>query len=319
MAEITAKLIESEGSHFQKYITLPIDEVYIPKRASKGNNPTRNALDMGNVNSQAESYRNSGQDLSLPLPVIEKLARPIYEDGKVYYYQLVCGFHRCAGWKMAGATEVYFSIYKFDDGYCRHKFQLKENNHAPQKATSIEDLANALAYAVVNLGLENTEESMREFLKDMNKIHGNTKNSAIAKALRNTDGYQDYMLYTPDDVKSFADNGGFAFGGNLDKSRNKRGWFVKEGYEHEYVMNASKKLKDTKTPSYFVCHTKSPTKSKSLCQKRLDMMDTFQHLESSLDLVFEYKQKHGKYPWEILGFLPQDNSTQENSLIELKQ
>jgi len=317
-ANVTAKLLASTGSVFQENVTIKLEDIYVPKSDVTGNNnPSRYTIDIGNVNGIADSFRNGGQDLSLTLPVVEKLPKPLKIDGKINTYRLVCGAHRVAAGKQVKFEEMVFSVYKFDSDNARLKFQLLENNHAPSKSATAQDLCNALTYAVFKGFIQNDEESMREYLGGMDKIHGNTINKAIQMAIRDTGGYQDYHIYTPEDIADFTKKHDYSLGGKKDKNREEAGWTVKEGYEYEYIMNAVKKYSTEGLESYFICHTKSPTERHSLDDKRDGMAEQFESLERSLVKVFEYHQEHGSFPWRIEGFLPQDNNRSERELVTL--
>jgi len=318
---ISAKLIQSEGATFVDYIEIDPQDIYVSKTdlsGTTGNNPTRFALDMGNVQALAQSFKQSGQDLSCSTMVVEKLPKPIkdFDTNRVYSYRLVTGAHRHAAMTSIKMDKVIVALYEFENREAQLRFQLVENNHAPSKASTADDLCNALCYAVHQGFIRKDRKAMESYLAPMNKIHGNTKNKAIAMALRETGAYQDYHIYTPQDVKDWTASNGFVTSGKLDNNRNQAGWSVKEGYEYEFLMSAIKKYSEEELESYFVCHAKAPTEKKSLDEKRDGMTSEFRKLEKALDNVFEYKRNNGKYPWYVLGFLPQDNGKKENTLID---
>lgn len=315
---ITAKLLASPGAKYVETVSVNLLDIYVPKSDVTGNNnPARFVTDMGNVNGIAESLRNSGQDLSLTLPVIEKLPKPLKIDGKIYTYRLVCGAHRIAAANIVGLEEMVFTVYEFESDDARLRFQLLENNHAPSKSATAQDLCNALTYGVYKGFIKNDEESMREYLSSMNKIHGNTINKAIQMAIRDTGGYQDYHIYTPKDIEDFTKTKGYTMSGKKDKLRGEAGWTVKEGYEYEYIMNAIKKYSSDDLESYFICHTKSPTERNSLDDKRDGMVEEFEYLEKALVKVFDYYKENNTFPWRIEGFLPQDNNRSEREIISV--
>ena len=317
---ITAKLIQSEGATFVDYLEIDPQDIYVSKSditVGSANNPTRFALDMGNVQALVQSYKQGGQDLSCTTMVVEKLLKPVkdIEKNRVYSYRLVTGAHRHAAMTVLQMQKCIVALYKFDDRQAQLKFQMIENNHAPSKASTADDLSNALCYAVGQGFIRKNRKAMEEYLEPMTMIHGNTRNKAIAMALRETGAYQDYHIYTPQDVKDWTSVNGFVTSGKLDQNRNQSGWSVKEGYEYEFLMSAIKKYSEEELESYFVCHTKAPTESKSLEDKRDGMNSQFRKLEKALDDVFKYKEKNGKYPWYVMGFLPQDNGKKEKDLI----
>jgi len=315
---ITAPLLTSPGASFVTYAPVALDEIYISKTDTGGtNNPARFVIDMGNVNLLGSSFRTCGQDLSCPLPVVEKLPVPLKQDDKIYTYKMVVGHHRHAGAKQAGLETLVFAVYKFESDEARFRFQLVENNHAPAKAATCDDIANALTIAVHKGYIQNNEEDMRKYTNLMNKIHGNTINKAISKAIRQTGGFQDYHIYTKEDIEDWFANNDYAFGGKKDSKRGKVGWGVKEGFVYEYLMNAMRKYSTESLESYFICHTKAPTEKNSLDERRNAMLSEFRKLETAIEKVMEFKKEHKRFPWSIEGFLPQDNIKQERELVVL--
>tara|TARA_R110000868_G_scaffold85896_3_gene241291 strand:- start:1071 stop:2066 length:996 start_codon:yes stop_codon:yes gene_type:complete len=318
MNTVTAKLIESAGAKFIGYVDINPADIYIPKVDKNGsNNETRYVVDIQNVNMIASSIKAGGQDLSLPLPVVQKLSQPLMVDGKIYTYRLIAGHHRVDATLQLGLETFKFSEYTFESDEARFRFQLAENNHAPAKGLSPDDICQTLSIAVDRGYIENTRESMETFLKSLTHVHHTTKNAGIAKAIRINGAYQDYIVYTADDVKSFLrSTGKYTSAGHKDEFLNKAGWTVKEGYEYEYVMNAIKKYNETGLESYFLCHTKAPTERNDLGDKRDSMKDEFSKLENALESVMEFHSENGRFPWNVEGFLPQDNRSGEKAVLK---
>lgn len=309
---ITAPLITREGARFLGYVKEDPRNIYVAKSDdNNSNNPSRFVTDMGNVDALAESFLNAGQDLSLTLPIIEKLRKPLVIDSKVFTYKLVAGHHRIPAAIKAEMSELMFSQYEFDNDETRVRFQMKENNHAPSKAANADDLAESIGYAIEKGFISNTEEDMDEWLSEMTHIHKKTKGAAKKRAIRANGTYQDILVYTPEDVKEKVSNEGYKMAGNYDPVRKQAGWVIKEGYEYEYVVNAIRKFNELGQESYFLLHTKGPTEKRDLTDKRETMVEEIARLETALESVIQYREKNGRFPWAIEGFLPQDNRSGE--------
>jgi hypothetical protein len=82
-------------------------------------------------------------------------------------------------------------------------------------------------------------------------------------------------------------------------------------------MSAVKKFAQTGKESYFVCHTKAPTETMTLEDKRQKMKDTFGTLEDSLITVVDFYNKKGRFPWEVEGFMAQDHDKEEKGVVKV--
>jgi len=319
------KVIQSPGASWRETILLDPEDVYVPKNDTEGsfNNLVRFKQDTGHINKLAESLQNGCDNTQHP-PVVVRLKKPKLVNGKMYSYELICGFHRMAAMKKAWILKWPFAVYEFEDDLAVIRFQKVENNHVLTRQATADDLANTLAYMVNRGWLENTEADMETELSDMTNIHHSTKSAAIRKAIRMTGAYQDFITYTFQDVVEFLglhsnyddDRPMYSYKGMIDTSRDAHGWSVLEGYESEFLMNAINSFNDTGKESYFICHTKSPTEERDLYEKRNKMKDTFSELENALDKVLQYRQEKGRYPWQVEAFLPQNNLEGENGFVE---
>ena len=129
--------------------------------------------------------------------------------------------------------------------------------------------------------------------------------------------YTDHVEYTPQEADQWVNsytNRVTEF--KADKKRKVHGAVVAEGYEKKKIMMAIMKYGETKLPTEFVGHVKQPlitNKSRSTTKlKREAMLQAFKDIESDLNSVFEYKQKHGKYPFKLVSFIAQDRKNKEN-------
>jgi hypothetical protein len=145
------------------------------------------------------------------------------------------------------------------------------------------------------------------------------RNNIVLKTMRRNGTYQDIMTYTAKDtflwINSKTD---YVIAGNYDNKRNKYGWTVLEGYQYEYIMNATRKYSETGKESYFVCHTKAPTEKMDLDAKRMKMQSVFESLEADLVEVVKFYNKNKRFPWTNEGFLPQNKKINENSFIPVE-
>jgi hypothetical protein len=318
------KVISVPGAFWRETIWLNPEDVYVPKNDTEGsfNNLVRAKLDKGHINKLAEILRN-GCDMTEHPPVVVRLKKPKLVNGKMYSYELICGFHRAAALKKAWIDNWPFAVYEFEDDLAVIRFAKLENNHALSRQATADDLANTLAYMVNQGWIQNTEADMEDELSVMTNIHGNTKNAAIRRAIRMTGAYQDFMTYTFQDVVEFLslhtnydeNRPMYSYKGMIDKFRDAHGWSVLEGYESEFLMNAINSFNDTGKESYFICHTKSPTEKRDLYEKRNKMRDTFSELENALDKVLQHRQETGRYPWQVEAFLPQNNLEGEKGFV----
>jgi hypothetical protein len=153
-------------------------------------------------------------------------------------------------------------------------------------------------------------------------MHTNTRAKIVRDAMRQLQKngcnvYRDVITYTASDVDDFlSKKTDYVCGGDFDFKRKKSGWSVLEGYEYEFLINATKHFAEKGIESYFTIHTKSPTESYSINDRRKKMKDQFKSLENSLIKVFEYYSKNGKFPWHIEGALPQDIANLEKEYIK---
>jgi hypothetical protein len=194
-----------------------------------------------------------------------------------------------------------------------------DNDHRPSLPSSEGDISNTIVRMIANGSklVTNDEDSIRAFVKKYCKNKApNTRGAIVLQVIRACGTYQDVVTYTAKDAFTWiADNTDYTVAGNIDRKRNKFGWTVLEGYQQEYVMNAIRKFSDTGKESYFVCHTKAPTDKMDLNDKRMNMVESFQQIETDLIEVIEFYNKNGRFPWSTEGFLPQDHKANEKSIV----
>jgi hypothetical protein len=332
--KVTRALIVGEGFRQNDIIEVSLNEIFVPFFAGdRPANTTRpEGLDALNIASIQSSMR-SGIDYSKPLMIIKKLSGvEAIINGKTYKYILIAGFHRMAALQRLGKTIWLFDLYTFDNTAAEIECQVKENNHSPSKPLSINGLAKTLTWFVDQRLIPNTEDGYKYKVKQLalTNVHPKTKAAAIKLALRQNGGYSDILRYEHQDIINALNNPDnytkgldkYVYGGELDPIRKELGFAVKEGNEAVYLLNAARGYLDYGRPSYFIAHTTGPVgkvgtaKHRDLQMKRNDMKATIIKWEECLDKCFEYKQKHGVYPWRIESFLKQDNNSETETFIE---
>jgi hypothetical protein len=320
--KVTFPPMRSAGSKFITNELIQLVDIYVPPMSD---NPVRyKGKDTLNVSRLAAVFARIGIDYSKMPPVVYK--KSFIKDGKHYKYILVAGNHRFEAFEQCDFKEWIFSVYEFGrEGYSFeesvYNFQLLENNHGPQLESSEDDVVNMIS-RLIDRGsrlVNNEEDSIRAYVDDVcSNKHHQTKGSIVRRVIRQCGAYQDVVTYTAADTfKWLRENTDYTYAGEYDKKRRKYGWTVLEGYEYEYVINATRKFAETGKESYFVCHTKPPTEKYGLDEKRLKMKEAFNSLEDSLVEVFNFYQETGRFPWNTEGYLPQNHLTKENDIIKI--
>jgi hypothetical protein len=319
--------ITSPGVKFKTRIIIKLDEIHIPP-LKKDNSVRYSGKNTSHIQKLQGSFAN-GIDYSKMPPTVREFTQII--DGKIKKYELITGNHRIEALRILGFTEWIFDIYEIacdNYGYedAIRTFQLKENDHAPSFANSEDDVVNTIVRLISHSSklVKPDEDSIREYVDDVcSNMHWGTKAKIVRNAVRKLikSGcivYRDVITYTAQDVDDFlTNNTNYVCGGNFDFKRKKYGWSVLEGYEYEFLMNAAKRFSEKGIESYFTIHTKSPTETYDINDRRIKMVEQFKTLEGSLLKVFEYYTKNGKFPWHIEGALPQDVGNGEEDYIKI--
>lgn len=312
---VVAKIV-APGTKFIETKKIKLSQIYVPPFTD---NPVRKkGKNLEHIDKLSISLMH-GIDYNKRLPIVRKCNRII--NGVHYDYELVCGNHRMEAMHKNGYQEWLFDVHEFGlDGISfedsLRTFQLIENDHEPQLESSIDDVVNVIKRLIeYNSDLvKNEEKSIAAYVDNYcQHMHFQTKGKVVRSVVSACGAYQDVVTYTPRDLENWVSTyTSLKLSGDYDRSRKQHGWSVKEGYEYEYVMNATRKFAETGKESYFLCHTKSPTETEDLNTKRTKMLMKFQDLESSLLEVFEYYQKNGKFPWSVIGFVPADKKNKED-------
>ena len=318
---VTRTLIVKKGH--VKILNLNPEDIYVPQNEKDSpNNITRIILNPQNIDRLQMALMSP--DWSKPLIAVEKIKGGLTVNGKTYWYKLVAGYHRMAALKRQCITDWLFDLYDFETNEERITYQALENDHAPQETMGIEDWANYLSYKF-SQGWLTCETDMKTEMDGFKNVHYSTKSNAITRALAMNGQHSDFVIRNWSEIRDFTDNldnytSGFtyAYKGDKDSKRDECGWTVKEGYEHEYIMNAIKKFHDTRTTSYFVNWVKTPNKKYPTTKDKRELMtNNYDKLETSLISTIEYYNEHGTFPWRQEAWFPQDNTLKEDKFIKI--
>jgi hypothetical protein len=323
--KVTFTVIKTPGVRFTERRIISLDEIYIPP-LKKDNSVRSKGKDALNVQKLQNSLYN-GIDYSLMPPVVREVSRIV--DGKIYKYELVAGNHRLEALRILGVIEWIFDIYELClDGFnyedSIRTFQLVENNHAPSLSTTESDVVHTITRMIAHGSklVKPTEDSICDYINTYcSNMHPQTRAKAVRDTIRQLTKtgcivYRDVITYTAQDVLDFLGrNTDYVCGGNYDFKRKKIGWSVLEGYENEFIMNATRRFAETGYESYFTLHTKSPTEKYNVKDRRTKMVNQIKDIEGDLKKVFAFYQKTGKFPWNVEGYLPQDIAGNEENYI----
>ena len=323
---VTFTEIHSPGVKYKDRFVINLDDIYNPPL--KKDNSVRTSGKSASHIQRLENSFNNGIDYSMMPPVVRENTRIV--EGKITKYELVAGNHRMEALRNLGYTEWIFDVYEIPSGQYGYEdsvrtFQLKENDHKPSFSNSEADVVHTIVKLIAHSSklVSPDEDSIRDYIDDVcQNMHGNTKHKVVKDVIRQLTKngctvYRDVITYTAQDVQDFlSKNTDYVSGGDFDFKRKKVGWSVLEGYEYEFLVNATKRFAETGIESYFTLHTKSPTEKYDVKERRKKMRQTFSDLEQAFIKVFHYYKQNGKFPWHTEGYLPQDIRGQEDKYIK---
>jgi len=286
-------------------------------------------IDTAQVDDLIASVERFGIKYSDPVPVVYK--EPIFANNRWYEYQMKSvGNHRDEAFKQLGITHWIFDVYEpikniwdmEDIGWDSNdpKGQLKPLNKASMILSLTRMVEGGRWDKKDNNGKPKRPEQLEleiilgKYIDDHATINSKTKASIIKQVLHASNVNFDHREYLPEQAEKWVEtNIGTKVNGTLDTQTQTYYYVLGEGYEEKKIMKAIIKFGETGNESKYYLHTKQPlmsSKSKpskgSTNLKRQSMIDTIGFITYSLDKVFEFKKLHGRYPFEIVGFLPQD-------------
>ena len=315
------------GAFLGRYI-LPLRDVYL-ETSNKSANVIRDgsSLDERHIDRLMASMMSYGfKDDELP-PVVVPYNEIV--DGVLYKYRVKnAGAHRGESLTRLDASHWIFDLYNFDgDRWAETDFGLKDNNHTPALSTTRATLAKNIERMLDGgrwehiKGQKELEKVLHKYLTEVADLtHKSTRTSIITDVLEANPKYTDIVKYTSKTASEWVEqNTDFKQEGKYDSNLDACGWVVGAGYLHEKVWKAIRKFANENRKSYFVNHTVVPKGDDTLDSLRDQERKDLTKYEEELDKLFEYKQKHGKYPWWIHAFLPQDRGANDSIGEDLDQ
>lgn len=285
----------------------------------QSNNLVRvNVKDEQHVQKLSDSLRN-GIDYNSRVPIVIENPRVI--DGINYRYELLDGHHRFEALVTLKKTEWLFWVYEVGtDGVpyndALRMLQLRSNDHQAALSSSVDDTVGIICELIKKGSsvVQNNENSIKNFVRlNCKNTNSSTQGKIVRSVMAKLETYRRVVTYTSKDTVSWIDkNTSLTHSGQFDSARKKFGWNVLEGYEYEFVMNAVKKFGETNRESYFTCRTKAPTEDRDLITKRDQMLREFHKLENCLLDVMKFYTENKRFPWEVVGFIPQDQETEKS-------
>jgi len=274
-----------------------------------------NGVNPSHTKALEESYK-AGIDKEKPLPVLEETAGVFEKYAPVDY------FHRGRAHQNLGWKEYVFDIYKFADEKARVSFQLLMNDHPPQGVASTADIEQAGIKLIQKNKLAKNENEVKKWVKMIApKKHASTRGNIVKKICQQTKTKQAWMTLSKKDLEKFYHNygQGRTLGGMFDITRDQYGYDVQTKYESTYAIRSLKRLAESGKKSYFLLHTDSPVKNKDGHIMRADMLRRLEGIEASLKYFVKWYNKHKKMPWEIVGFLPQEDGEDPTKIVSISK
>ena len=312
---------EIDGVKWKERSFIPFDMIEM--------DPYDNIVRVGGTNAtlinDLRDSMSKGINPSECLPVLQELKIPVpYNDviygSGVYHYKLVDGHNRCETLKILGCDGYMFDVAEFGNDsvnyeLARASFALSSNAPRPKISSSNEDVRNAAGKLVERGLLENTIEDIKSWIEKYSQFRGKRASEIANQVATGSGAAGAIALWTPPMIKKDVQKYGITSHGVLDQKRNLHGYTCKTGYEHETVLMAASKLLESGHASYVVGHIGIPTGDDTIQDVRDSIPETFNYYEKVFDNLFAYRIKEGKYPWEVIGFLPQTKQEQKDRTI----
>lgn len=291
-------------------------------------NPELNAARYGGTNSTLVEELKLSFSVGIRyndfLPIIKKL--PVnrkYDDGFIKFYELVDGFNRVTALKELGYTHYWFDVAEFgfddmDPGFAQTTLAIGMNAPVPKVASTDKDLFTAVTRLVHEGHIEKDFEKIKSYIRNVAKVPPARAHNVSSQVAAATDTPNTLFIWSAAMIKNDTVALGITSHGKYDAQHDQHGWTVLEGYEPDAIMNAIAKFDETNKKSYFVGHTKTPDNSNNLADRRLRVKNNIEQRKTQLIALCEYYMKHEELPFELIGFLPQSETEDRTSLIQVK-
>ena len=155
------------------------------------------------------------------------------------------------------------------------------------------------------------EQALDDFITEHASINEKSRQGIIKHVIHTNAPDQDHREYLPRQAENFVKKVlDVDTRGKEDLKTGEYNWIVQEGYEKDKINKAINTWNETKKKSNFYMHTEQPLSmgrtNNTTLLKRQGMIAQHNKILDNLEQVVLYKQKTGKWPLEIKGFLPQD-------------
>jgi hypothetical protein len=290
------------------------------------NNPWRvKGQNSANAAELAISFAE-GIDTRCDLPILYKLPVPKTDsNGNVRTHGMVGGNHRLPILKALGYKGYFFEVVELGAdgvGYLTSQTlaAMRDNHSKPRAAADNEDVARAVQAVVVAKEIGNTEDEIRAFVKKCCPYFSNSRIGTItAIVCSRTSPATSFVNWNAMTKEDFADTMQKKFKhvahGKIDPRKGKHGFaMLDKGYFIKGIYHAMKKFNEDGKESYFIGHVKSPNSQGTLAENRLSIVDNVETYKSMLIKVFNFYKKTGRFPFEVIGFLPQDDVNELDSI-----
>lgn len=253
-----------------------------------------------------------------PVPVL------IYNKKTKKYQPLSC-YHRLQAFKNLKYINYIFDVYELttDDPIKCEATKIRLMNilnstpPAPKKTTDNESLISTVDRLIELNVIKRDEVSVKKELKIQSpRITKERLEKLIKNICNRFDIPQKRINYTESDLKNFLDknNEKYTIGGQYDKKRRCYGYNAPSGYVQQRMMFAFAKYNKTGKTSTILLHTEKLKNKKTVEEGREDMINEVNQFYETLDSVYEYKLKTGKYPVKFPAFFPSNTETESKQI-----
>jgi len=283
----------------------------------------RRAMDHSHIAAVSDSMER-GILFTEFLPIIEKLPKEqIGDDGQKKTHILIDGYNRVSALQKIGYTHYWFDVAEFGDEdndprLSRVTCALASNLHPPKLSSTDNDVFSSVVSAVMDKLIEKDPIAIKEYIRKYGVSgRGSAARAAkIASEVMAATGVEaSFQLWTAPRIKNEIDFFGLTSSGSIDAKRQLHGWTCLESYEADTVMNALGKLRDTGKCSYIIGHVKQPNTEANLLDKREKMKLDIERRKEALVAFVEYYNEHKDFPFELLGYLPQQRSEAKHKFV----
>ena len=340
------RIPEPEWGKYSKYLgreIIDIEDIYVDHKhqvITKADNGYTNSIrlnrkpDTNHCETQIMPViRKHGILYNKPLPAIYKLSKPIFANGRKYWYRMGnVGNHRIWSFDTLGIESWIFDIYEeIQDDWAKYDIGFDSNDTMGNvKGLDSKDMVAAFKEMIAkgrwgdesDLHVDQVRKLITDYLDEHTTISRAKYKGIVAKTIRQTDVKTDHTEWLVDQAEEFVVQVlGSTVKGQVDSNRGTHGWVIGQGKLKEKFTYAIEKICETGKGSHGFVHVNQPLDGKSTMDARYAEYEKLQKLNKALDAAWVYKKRTGRYPLEFDSFLPQDELVPEDpkQTISLKE